>query len=189
MLLEQLNTTVFVHHSTFNVQRSLHHRTTATEATAKAAASEAATATATAAAEAARTTLTATATATATTAEATSKEVQTIDDVQHCIAGNGIILRITALHGVEDTANGRLLMQDIVELQRDGQCITPQERLRQLCIPNQFVGIHRCIAITTTALHIDIRSQLRTPRSRDTRHGTIRELPCIEVVVRLQFTA
>ena len=114
MLLEQLNTSVFVHHRPLG----LHHRTSATEATAEAAASEAATATATATttAEAARATLTTTATATAT-AEATSKEIQAIDDVQHCIVCNGIILRIAALHGVEDTANGRLLMQDVVELQ------------------------------------------------------------------------
>ena len=71
---------------------------TATEATATA------TATTTRATE---TTATATTTTTATEEAilANSEEVQTIDDMQHGVVGNGIVLGIAALHGRDDTAN------------------------------------------------------------------------------------
>ena len=95
----------------------------ATTGTAAEATSEASAATRTATAEASTTT---TATRTARASEAsttaaegttTSEEVQTIDDVNHPIAGDGVILCIVARQGCDGTAEGGLLVQDIVELE------------------------------------------------------------------------
>ena len=62
----------------------------------------------------ARTTRTSKAT---TTVLKASKEVQTIDDVNHSVAGDGVILCIVARQGCDGTAEGGLLVQDIVELE------------------------------------------------------------------------
>ena len=90
-----------IHYSLFTLHRASASeaatRTTTTEATAEATATRTTT---TARTSEATATLSAT-TATATEAEGTvtSKQVQTIDDVQHSIAGNGIVLRVVTLHG------------------------------------------------------------------------------------------
>ena len=89
---------------------------TTSEATTEASATGTATAestTATTTARTARATRTAKAT---TTVLKASKEVQTIDDVNHSIAGDGVILSIIARRGSDGTAEGRLLVQDVVEL-------------------------------------------------------------------------
>ena len=79
-----------------------------------------ASATRTASAEASTTTTGTTRTARASKATATvlkaSEEVQTIDDVNHPIAGDGVILCIVARQGSDGTAEGGLLVQDVVEL-------------------------------------------------------------------------
>ena len=91
----------------------------ATTGTASEATSEAS-ATRTAAAEASTATTGSTRTARASEATATvlkaSEKIQTIDDVNHPIAGDGVILCIVARQGSDGTAEGRLLVQDVVEL-------------------------------------------------------------------------
>ena len=93
---------------------------------AKASTTEAA-ATATSTASATKATRT-TATRTAHIGHA-AEEIYSIDNVQHGIAVNSIILRITALRGIEDAADRGLLMQEVIELQRERQRITLEERL------------------------------------------------------------
>ena len=92
----------------------------ATTGTAAEATSEAS-ATRTATAEASTTTTGTTRTARTTKATATvlkaSEKIQTIDDVNHPIAGDGVILCIVARQGSDGTAEGGLLVQDIVELE------------------------------------------------------------------------
>ena len=86
---------------------------TAAEATSEASATRTA-------AEASTATTGSTRTARASEATATvlkaSEEVQTIDDVNHTIAGDGVILCIVARQGSDGTAEGGLLVQDVVEL-------------------------------------------------------------------------
>ena len=132
---------------------------TTSEATTEASATGTATAestTATTTARTARATRTAKAT---TTVLKASKEIQTIDDMNHTIAGDGVILGITALGSGDDMADGGLLMQDVVELERDGEGLTLEETLRHLGIPDEFVGVHRVVSIATTALHIQVRGE------------------------------
>ena len=88
---------------------------TTSEATSEASATRTATAEAsTTTTGTARTTRTSKAT---TTVLKASKEVQTIDDVNHSVAGDGVILCIVARQGCDGTAEGGLLVQEIVELE------------------------------------------------------------------------
>ena len=61
--------------------------------------------------------------------------------------------------------------------------------MRNLTIPNELVGIHRGIGITTTAVHTDIRCKLSTPRQVNRRVQTIGESPGVKVRLRLQLIA
>ena len=80
-------------------------------------------------------------------------------------------------------------MQDVVELERDGKGVTLEETLGKLCVPDQFVGVHRVVGITATALHVQVRGERGAPGSRDTDHATIGELPGVEVIIGLQLAA
>ena len=74
------------------------------------------------------------ATAARTAAEAegiltAAKQVQTVDDMQHAIAGDGVVFGIGAPHRRDGAAEGGLLMQDVVELQGDGEGLALEETL------------------------------------------------------------
>ena len=58
-----------------------------------------------------------------------SKEVQTVDDMQHAVAGDGVVFGIGATHRRDGTAEGGLLMQDVVELQGDGKGLALKKSL------------------------------------------------------------
>ena len=108
--------------SVFVMQYELHFvLEPATTGTTSEATSEAS-ATGTATAKSATTATAATGTRTARTTRTTegttaAEEVQTIDDVNHSVAGDGVILCIVARQGCDGTAEGGLLVQDIVELE------------------------------------------------------------------------
>ncbi len=58
-----------------------------------------------------------------------SEEVQTVDDVHHAVAGDGVVFGIGATHRRDGAAEGGLLMQDVIELQGDGEGLTLEETL------------------------------------------------------------
>ena len=80
-------------------------------------------------------------------------------------------------------------MENVIELERDGKSIALEEALRDLGVPNQFIGVHRVVGISAAALHGQISGKCRAPRSSDTHHAAISVLPSVEVVFGLQFAA
>ena len=58
-----------------------------------------------------------------------SEEVQTVDDMHHAVAGDGVVFGIGAPHRRDGAAEGGLLMQDVVELQGDGEGLALEETL------------------------------------------------------------
>ena len=85
---------------------------------------ESAASTAEATGTSARTTTRSAAARTASEAEGiltASEEVQTVDDMQHAVTGDGVVFGIGAPHRRDGTAEGGLLVQDVVELQGDGE--------------------------------------------------------------------
>ena len=107
--------------------------------------------------------------------------------MKHCITRDGVILRIGTTHSRDNAAKRGLLMKDIVELQRNGKGFTLEETLRQLSIPDKFVGIQRSIVVAASTLHVHISSESSTPRCSNANHATIGELPCVEVIILLQI--
>ncbi len=72
-------------------------------------------------------------------------------------------------------------MQNVIELQRECQRLTLEEALRNLCIPDELVGVHRSIAETTTAVHTHVGSNLCTPRHSQRGVKAIGIGPCVEI--------
>ena len=101
--------------------------------------------------------------------------------MQHRIAGDTIIRGVTTAHRIDSTREIALLMQDIVELQRNSQRFALQETLCYLHIPDQLIGVHRCVVISPTTCLVDIRGDAGAPWRIDIHAATIREMPCIEI--------
>ena len=78
-----------------------------------------------------------------------SEEIHTIDDMEHCIAVDGIILRIRTGCSRDGTREGALLTKYIVELEHHGQRLALQETLRELRIPYKLIRVHAAVIIST----------------------------------------
>lgn len=131
----------------------------------------------TASAATARTTEAAVTRTTGTTAE----DVETVDDVQHGVLVDGVVPSVAAHHFVDGARQVRLTVQQVVELQADGERVAPQEALRHLCVPNELVGIHGSIAESAPAVHVQVGGYACTPRQGDIGVEAVGEGPCVEV--------
>lgn len=69
--------------------------------------------------------------------------------MEHEVTIDTVIFRIRAHHLVDGTCEVALLVQYIVELQHYAQ-VALHEGMAYLCIPNQFIGVHRRVAVATT---------------------------------------
>ena len=78
-------------------------------------------------------------------------------------------------------------MEDVVELERDGQGVALQEALRELRVPYQLVRVHRLVRIATPRVLTDVRRKTRSPRGGDVDCGAVSELPCVEIALRLEI--
>lgn len=114
-----------------------------------------------------------------------SEEVQAVADVEQGVGVDAVILRVAALHGVDGAAVVALLVEDVVQLQADGERLALEEALRDLCIPDELVGVHRAVGIAPSALVVQVGGEARSPRSVDVERSAVGELPCVEVVLRL----
>ena len=85
-----------------------------------------------------------------------AEEVQPIAGMEHNVAVDGVILCISAAHGVDGPCQVALLVEDVVELDAECQRITTEHRLRYLGIPQQLVGVERGIAVATAALLVEV---------------------------------
>jgi hypothetical protein len=117
---------VIIHFSLLESSRTA--KATAAEAAAEAATTIAAATVATAPA-AAKATAEAAHTHHATTGLAVAKEVDAVDEMKHGIAGDGVVLSVGTGHVGDLTREGGLLVQDVVELERDGEGFSLEEAL------------------------------------------------------------
>ena len=106
--------------------------------------------------------------------------------MKHGIGSNGVNLRVTPSVGVHCTGEVGLLVQDVIPLQHDGERLAAQETVAQLCIPNEFVGIQRLVAVASFAEHMGIGREIATPRECDSGIAAIGEIPGCQVVGSLK---
>ena len=76
--------------------------------------------------------------------------------MKHSITVDAVVRGITTAHCIDHSREIALLMENIIELQGNSQRLTLQETLSHLHIPDQFIGIHRCIIVSPTTLLVDI---------------------------------
>ena len=89
------------------------------------------------------------------TIDLSAKDIQPVNEMQHAIAVNTIVLVHRTATGGQRAADVTLLMQDVIHFEAYGH-ITLQERLGNLRVPYQLVAVHAAIPITTTALIGDV---------------------------------
>ena len=106
--------------------------------------------------------------------------------MKHGVGGDGIDLLVAPAIGVDGTCEVGLFAQDIVPLQHDGKHLAPEEAVRQLGVPQQFVGIERLVVEAASAKTMEIGGETGTPREGDARVATIVEVPRGKVVRGLQ---
>ena len=118
-----------------------------------------------------------------------SEDIQTVDGVNHDVVVYRVILRVASHHRVDGARDIALLLEKVVELEGQRKSLAPEEAVRYLCIPYQLVGIHRGIVETATAVHRNVGGNGSAPWQLDVGIETIRVLPCVEVVGRLELVA
>ena len=78
-----------------------------------------------------------------------AEEIEAVDDVEHGVAVDGVVLDVAATHCRYRSGEIGLVVEDVVELERDGQSVALQEALRELRVPYQLVRVHRLVRIAT----------------------------------------
>ena len=106
--------------------------------------------------------------------------------MEHDVAVDGVVFRISTAHGTDGTAEIALLVQNIIELDTECQGITFQQRLRYLCVPKKLIGVQRCIIISAAALFMKAGRYAHVPRQGQVNVRTVSKLPCVEVACRLK---
>ena len=106
--------------------------------------------------------------------------------MQHRIAIYAIVLCIASLHRTNGTTEIALFLQNVIKLQRYRKSLAFEEALTQLCVPYKFIGIHRIVVISSTAILVNVGSQASTPRKIHCCITTISELPRIKITLTLE---
>ena len=79
--------------------------------------------------------------------------------MHHHIAVDGIGPRIRALCCRDGAADVAPFAQDIIPLHRHRGGVAPQEALRELRVPDEFVGVHRLVIVSAAAALVDVRGE------------------------------
>ena len=118
-----------------------------------------------------------------------AKDVQSINHMQHGIAVDAVVFRVAALHGINRSAEVALIVQDVVELQRQCEVALFQQTLRQLHVPHQLVGVHGLVVVATTTVLVQVGRQAGSPRSRQVHVDAVGKTPCVQIALFLQLVA
>ena len=105
---------------------------------------------------------------------------------QH-ITVDGIGPCVRTLCGRKRAADIAAFTQDVVPLQRYRGGIPFQEALRKLRVPNQLIGIHGRVVVTTAAALPDIRGQTHVPRHVDLHIAPVRKAVSVKIGILLQI--
>lgn len=118
-----------------------------------------------------------------------SDDIQSVDDVEHGIRVDAVVLGIGTGHGSKGTAQGALLVQQVVELDHHGEGFALEEALRELGVPYQFVGVHRLVAVSSSAALAQVCAQAHAPGHGGCDARSVRELPGVHVARCLKLVA
>ena len=115
-----------------------------------------------------------------------AEDVELVDDVEHRIGVERVAPRVGAHHGVDRAGDVALLREDVVEAEAEREGAVAEEGLRELGVPEQFVGVHRRGRETAARLHADVGGEAQTERQVEVGRGPIGEAPRVEIGARLE---
>ena len=110
-----------------------------------------------------------------------AEDVELVDDVEHDIGGERVAPRVGAHHGVDRAGDVALLREDVVEAEAEREGSVAEEGLRELGVPNQFVGVHRRGRETAARLHADVGRKAHPEGEVKIACHTIGETPSVEL--------
>ena len=113
--------------------------------------------------------------------------IDAVTDMEHGIGCDGVHLAVGPSVGTHRAREVRLLIEDVIPLQHDGEFLSLEETLRKLCVPDELIGIECLVAISPLAEHVEVGGEVGAPREGNPCISAIREVPCGEVARCLQF--
>ena len=78
------------------------------------------------------------------------EDVELVDEVHHEIGVDGVAPSIGSLRSGQRSAHVALTVENVIELNADGGSLLLEERLSNLGVPNQFVGVHGLVGVAAT---------------------------------------
>ena len=71
-----------------------------------------------------------------------AKHIQAVDEGGHDVRVDVVVFRVTPSVGIDGAADVRPLSQDVESLDADGGYTFFEEPVTDLCVPDEFVGVH-----------------------------------------------
>ena len=109
--------------------------------------------------------------------------------MKHGIGVDTVVLGIATGVGVDPTLEVALLLEQVVEIECHDEGLALEEGLGDLSVPDEFVGVHRRVVISPTAVFADVGADLEPCRQTQQDLSAVAELPRIEVGIGLQLVA
>ena len=113
--------------------------------------------------------------------------IDAVTEMEHGIGCDGVHLAVGPSVGTHRAREVRLLVEDVIPLQHDGEFLSLEETLRKLCVPDELIGIECLVAISPLAEHVEVSGEVGAPWEGNPCISAIREVPCREVARCLQF--
>lgn len=92
--------------------------------------------------------------------------VQSVYDVQQCVAGCDVAPRLGAALGVDGAADVGEVAEEVETVEHTDE-VAVKETFGQTSIPDKFVCIHCVVCVATAGVHSEVGGELETPRQFD----------------------
>ena len=92
--------------------------------------------------------------------------VQSVYDVQQCVAGCDVAPRLGAALGIDGAADVGEVAEEVEAVEHTDEVVM-EETLGEAGVPDEFVGIHCVVGVATAGVHRQVGGELEAPRQFD----------------------
>ena len=117
----------------------------------------------------------------ATSSLSAPEGIDAVADMDHGIGGDGVHLAVGPSVGTHRAREVGLFVEDVIPLQHDGEFLSLEETLRELCVPDELIGIECLVAVSPLAEHMEVGRQVGAPWEGNSCVASVREIPCGEI--------
>ena len=118
-----------------------------------------------------------------------TKHVEAVADVKHGVGVDAVVARVAASAGVDPPFVVALLAEEIVEVKRHDKRLALEERLGELPVPDELVGVARGVVIAAAAVRVEVSGELEALWQPQHDLPAIAKTPGVEVGRWLQLVA